>query len=121
MPSYDNKGFITNLDKGEILVFGSNGEGNHAGGAAKTAHEKFGAIMSVPEGLQGKSYAINTMDGIEVFKRQAYNFIIFAEEHPKLTFLMTPVGTGIAGYTHKEAKSLFKNVPKNVILPKEWV
>ena len=35
-----------------IFVFGSNLEGRHGLGAAKTAREKFGAIYGCPEGLQ---------------------------------------------------------------------
>lgn len=34
---------ITELSKCEIFVFGSNLEGHHYGGAARTAYEKFGA------------------------------------------------------------------------------
>lgn len=112
---------IEELKSNEVFVFGSNGQGRHGAGAAKTALDKFGAVLGQPEGLQGRSYGINTMDGIEVFKQQTQNFIVFAEEHPELTFLLTAVGTGIAGYTHYEAKALFKNLPKNVIKPKEWL
>lgn len=48
---------ITELDEREIFVFGSNLNGNHTGGAAKTAVDKFGAIQGQGEGLQGQSYA----------------------------------------------------------------
>jgi len=112
---------ITELKKNEIFVFGSNGQGNHLGGAAKTAHEKFGAIMGVSEGLQGQSYGINTMDGIQIIKEQVGKFRKFAKEHPELNFLLTAIGTGIAGYTHYEMKALFKGSPENVIYPKEWL
>ena len=70
MATYDERGFITALDENEIFVFGSNGGGGHFGGAAATAMNKFGAIMGQAEGLQGQSYAINTMDGIEVMREQ---------------------------------------------------
>lgn len=53
---------ISELGKDEIFVFGSNANGNHAGGAARIAVEKFGAIMGQAEGLQGQSYAIPTLD-----------------------------------------------------------
>lgn len=33
MAKYDEHGFITELDEGEIFVFGSNGQGAHLGGA----------------------------------------------------------------------------------------
>lgn len=54
---------ITHLGKDEVFVFGSNLAGNHAGGAARIAHEKFGAVMGRGVGLQGQSYAIPTMQG----------------------------------------------------------
>lgn len=34
---------ITSLNDNEIFVFGSNKEGMHGGGAARTAYEDFGA------------------------------------------------------------------------------
>ena len=57
---------IKRLQKHQVFVFGSNGQGKHIGGAAKLALEKFGAIDGKSEGLQGKSYGINTMDGLEI-------------------------------------------------------
>ena len=36
-------GKIDFLEKDEIFVFGSNHEGKHLGGAAKAAHNRFGA------------------------------------------------------------------------------
>ena len=54
-------GRIDFLEKDEIFVFGSNLEGKHLGGAAKAAHNKFGAQWGVGVGLTGQSYAIPTM------------------------------------------------------------
>ena len=53
---------ITELKENQIFVFGSNANGNHAGGAASVAVEKFGAIEGQAEGLQGQSYAIPTLN-----------------------------------------------------------
>lgn len=36
---------IQELKENQVFVFGSNMNGNHAGGAARLAVEKFGAIM----------------------------------------------------------------------------
>lgn len=36
---------IISLNPDEVFVFGSNLAGNHAGGAARVARERFGAIM----------------------------------------------------------------------------
>lgn len=49
---------ITELRDNEVFVFGSNLAGMHAGGAARFAYNKFGAIWGQGEGLQGQSYAI---------------------------------------------------------------
>ena len=120
MAKYNKNGFIEELDEGEIFVFGSNGFGAHNGGAAAMAVAKFGAIYGQAEGLQGQSYAINTMDGFEVMAEQVARFIEFAKEHPELKFLVTEIGCGIAGYTPKDVAPLFKNIPENVVLPKAF-
>lgn len=117
MAKYDERGFITELDDGEVFVFGSNGYGAHNGGAAAMAVVKFGAVMGQAEGLQGQSYAINTMDGMDVMAEQIARFIEFAKEHPELKFLVTEIGCGIAGYTPKDVAPLFKDMPENVVLP----
>lgn len=118
---------IDSLKPNQIFVFGSNQRGQHTGGAAKTAAEKYGAIMGMEEGLQGKSYAFPTLT-VKYEKRERYPlelsvtaFYRCAEQNPDKEFLMTPVGTGIAGYTHEEMKSLFSHPPSNVILPQEWL
>lgn len=78
---------------------------------------KFGVIYGQAEGLQGQSYAINTMDGPEVLAEQVERFIEFAKEHPEMKFLITEIGCGIAGYTPEDIAPLFKGVPENVLLP----
>ena len=105
-----------------MFVFGSNGAGMHGGGAAYIALEQFGAIMGQAEGLQGNSYAINTMDGLQVFEEQAKRFIAFAKEHRDLTFLLTPVGCGIAGYTPHEVAGFFKGAVdvENIWMPNSF-
>ena len=54
---------ISSLGEDEIFVFGSNLSGNHVGGAARVALEHFGAVMGQGVGIQGRSYAIPTMQG----------------------------------------------------------
>lgn len=44
---------IGTLKENGIFVFGSNLNGDHAGGAARTAVEKFGAFMGQAESIQG--------------------------------------------------------------------
>ena len=47
---------------------------------------KFGAVMGQAEGLQGRSYAINTMNGFGMMKEQVRRFVEFAKEHLELKF-----------------------------------
>ena len=81
---------------------------------------KFGAAYGQAEGLQGRSYAIDTMDGFEVMKEQVSRFVEFAKEHPELKFLVTEIGCGIAGYTPEEVAPLFAGAPENVVLPESF-
>ena len=100
---------ITSLQPNEIFVFGSNLRGMHGGGAAYVALRKFGAIMGQGVGLQGQSYAIPTMQGgVETIKPYVDEFIEFAKENQNLTFLVTRIGCGIAGFTDEEISPLFE-------------
>lgn len=99
--------YISALQPNEVFVFGSNVRGMHYGGAAAFAVKRFGAIMGQGEGLQGRSYAIPTMEGMENMQAAVDRFIAFAKEHTELIFLVTPIGCGIAGYTPEEVAPLF--------------
>ena len=115
--------FITSLEPNEIFVFGSNLRGMHGGGAAYIAYRKFEAIMGKGVGLQGQSYAIPTMQGgVETIRPYVDEFIGFAKQHPELTFLVTRIGCGIAGFTDDEISPLFEkaNDVKNIVLPPNW-
>ena len=100
---------ITTLGPKEIFVFGSNKEGRHDGGAARFATDNFGAIYGHGQGLQGQAYAIDSMSGLDALRTEAEAFIAFAKQHPDLTFLVTPIGCGIAGYTPEEVTPLFES------------
>ncbi len=115
---------ITSLEANEIFVFGSNLAGNHAGGAARVAWRRFGAIMGQGVGLQGQSYAIPTMQGgVETIKPYVDEFIGFVREHTGLTFYVTRIGCGIAGFRDEEIAPLFAGLINtvNVVLPEKWV
>lgn len=71
---------INRLANNEVFVFGSNAKGLHHGGAAKIATEKFGAIMGQGHGLQGKSYAINSMSGLSDMTEDIKVFYEFAKD-----------------------------------------
>ena len=116
--------FVTELSRCERFVFGSNLAGQHAGGAARLAFEKFGAEWGNGVGPQGQCYAIPTMQGpIETIKPYADDFISYAKLHPLNRFLLTRVGCGIAGFTDEEIAPLFVealDIP-NVSIPEAWL
>ena len=115
--------FISELQPGEIFVCGSNLGCRHGGGAAYVAYRKFGAIMGQGVGLQGQSYAIPTMQGgVETIRPYVDEFIEFAKAHPELTFLVTRIGCGIAGFTDDEISPLFTKAHNvgNIVLPAGW-
>ena len=110
---------IATLGKNEIFVFGSNIQGSHGGGAAWYAHKQFGAEWGIGEGLTGRTYALPTMEGIASLKHAVEHFVACAKQHPELTFLVTAVGCGIAGYRPNEVAPLFTEATslENVFLP----
>jgi hypothetical protein len=109
------------LQPGEIFVFGSNASGHHGAGAAAQAQRDFGAVWGEGHGLHGRSYAIDTMSGLGVLEREIGTFVEFAETRPELTFLVTEIGCGIAGYTPADVAPLFPRVPLNVRLPESFI
>jgi len=116
---------IQNLAHNEVFVFGSNLAGRHGAGAARLAAEKFGATYGVGIGHEGKSYALPTLDGkmnklpIVEIEKHIGDLVVYAAVNPELTFLVTQVGCGLAGYAVGEIAPLFFNfaIPRNVILP----
>lgn len=116
--------YITELGPDDIFVFGSNLAGHHAGGAARVARQKFGAIMGQGVGLQGQSYAIPTMQGgAETIKPYVDDFIEFAGNCDQNTFYVTRIGCGIAGFKDEDIAPLFRDALKlyNVRLPESFV
>ena len=120
--------FITSLKSNEVFVFGSNLNGNHAGGAAYQALQKFGAEMGNAEGMQGQSYAIPTLDknmeriNLTDLERSIGRFYDYADEHPDLIFYLTKIGCGIAGYEVSDIATVVncRDIPANVIIPEEF-
>lgn len=115
---------IESLASDEVFVFGSNLAGNHAGGAARMAKLKFGAILGQGVGLQGKSYAIPTMQGgVETIVPYVDDFIKYAEQNQDAFFYVTRIGCGIAGFKDEEIALLFQKAVNlnNVCLPESFV
>jgi hypothetical protein len=122
---------ITELAPNEVFVFGSNLRGCHGAGAAADAAKYFGAKMGITNangrcGVQ--SYAIPTKDHsictlpLTVIQLYVTEFLAYAQAHPELIFILTPIGCGLAGYSPTQIWPLFKGVLKlsNVRLPVEF-
>lgn len=124
---YDRRytpGRISELKENEIFVFGSNLAGAHGGGAARLAYDRFGAVWGEGVGLHGRTYAIPTMQGgVETIRPYVDEFIRFAKENVHLTFLVTRIGCGIAGFRDEEIAPLFREAidVRNIVLPREFV
>ncbi|MGO3797556.1 MAG: A1S_2505 family phage non-structural protein, partial [Pauljensenia sp.] len=84
---------VTELPEDTVFVFGSNKGGIHAGGAARFAHQHFGAQWGVGDGPTGRCYAVDTMSGWPAMKDAVTRFLGYATEHPELTFWVTKLGT----------------------------
>lgn len=111
-----------------IFVFGSNLAGRHGKGAALYALQHHGAIYGQGIGRQGNSYAIPTKDAnlqtlsLEYIRHYIGLFIDYARYNHDDVFMLTPIGTGLAGYSREQIYSLLKqfDVPSNVLFTKEW-
>lgn len=113
----------------DIFVFGSNRAGRHGKGAALFARKYHGAIYGQGEGLQGNSYALPTKDenlrtlSLDQITNHIVHFIECALSRPDLTFNITPVGCGLAGYQQSQIKPLFEGygpLPSNCRFSPEW-
>ena len=99
---------------------------------------EYGIVDKLMQGTEGKSFGIvtkaATISGTSLkigAKRsvplsrieESINALIkTASENPSLKFLVTKFGTNMAGFSEQEMKSLLenKNLPDNIILPKEF-
>lgn len=111
---------IERLEPHEVFVFGSNRDGSHGAGAARLAEERFGAVPGEGRGHHGQSYAIVTMSGIEVIRREVAAFLAYAAQHPEHDFLVTELGCGIAGYEPEDIAPLLRGAGENVLLPRRF-
>jgi hypothetical protein len=110
-----------------IFVFGSNMAGRHGKGAALWAKRIHGAIYGQGEGRQGASYAIPTKDEklrvlpLPIIEAKVLRFLAYAAEHQELTFAVTPIGCGLAGYVPEQIAPMFAGGGPNVQLPPEFL
>ena len=104
---------VTTLPNGCIFVFGSNTRGAHGKAAALDAVKLFGAQYGVGLGIAGKSFAIPTKDAflrtldVVTINHYIQVFKTFVEANPHLTFYLTPIGCGLAGYSAADIAPLF--------------
>jgi hypothetical protein len=74
----------------------------------------------------GDSFAIPTMDWemkplpLEAIGHYVKRFLAYAKLNRQVKFLVTPIGTGICGYTHEQIAPMFANAPANCVLPDKW-
>ncbi len=117
---------IHSLTKNQIIIVGTNSSGQHISGAANQAFHDFGLKAGVGEGLSGQTYAFPTLN--DKLKQRTHRELLESVtalyqcciDNSDKEFLMTPVGTGIAGFSHEYMKSLFQYPPENLKLPDEW-
>lgn len=109
-----------------VFCFGSNLAGIHGAGAARFARMEHGAIPGVGEGMTGNCYAIPTKDHriqtlpLEEVKKHIELFISYAHYDPEMTFQVTRIGCGLAGFKDREIAPLFKDAPKNCQFDAAW-
>ena len=120
---------IDKLEDDEVFVFGSNTEGMHTGGAARMAMN-WGAIYGKAFGLQGKTFAIPTVDytrsgkmSVDEIKKYVDEFLDFTIKNKDKKFLVTEIGCGIAGFKVSEIAPLFRKALEysNVYLPERFI
>jgi hypothetical protein len=111
-----------------IFVFGSNLAGRHGKGSAKRARIKYGAKYGIGKGRTGRAYAIPTKDKnfkpLPLSRIQYYvsKFFHYAYNHPEYRYKVVKIGCGLAGYSEKQIKPMFKyfHYLKYVKLPEGW-
>ena len=91
----------------------------------------YGVSRGYQTGTTGQSYAIETIKKpglkrstpLSEIALQIKELADFALQHPHLIFLVTKIGSSLAGYSLTEIKEQFSgilNLPDNIILPKEY-
>jgi hypothetical protein len=109
-----------------VLVFGSNEAGLHGAGAAKAAYKKHGARWGASYGHYGDSFAIPTKNcEIEPLlcsriAEYVQDFLAYAKGHRKLTFNVTQIGCGLAGFTKEQIAPMFMGAPSNCEFDSAW-
>jgi hypothetical protein len=122
-----NEGRFRHLDKyNSIFVFGSNEAGYHGAGAARFAEQFLGAVNKVGNGPTGLCYALPTKSRtirtlpLHIVQRYVEQFNRYAEDNPGITFKVTQVGCGLAGFTGADIAPFFTKSPSNCFFDLAW-
>lgn len=111
---------VLRLRNEQVFVFGTDSRGSQRYGAAGLAAKQFGAQIGVKNGRTGNSYALPTMDcALEELGAAILEFEQYARENKGLTFLVTPIGCGHAGFNVDQVAPYFRGciALNNVMLP----
>jgi hypothetical protein len=110
-----------------VFVFGSNLAGRHGKGAALEAAKHWGAEFGVGEGRTGMAYALPTKDAnlrtlpLADIGQSYIRFWKYALRNPEAQFLLTPFGTGLAGYSIPEIRGIMSGGPlRNIWETGDW-
>lgn len=110
-----------------VFVFGSNLSGIHGAGAARAAHQHYGAQWGIARGRTGQSYALPTVReriagplSLEAIQREVEIFLHHAATHPEDRFFVTRVGCVLAGHSDNDIAPMFRDAPMNCSLPDTW-
>ncbi len=120
---------VTKLKDNEIFVYGSNQYARHGAGSARAALEFGAKYNEAPIGLLGQTYGIITKSfndvsvTLDFISSQVETLYFFARLRPDLTFLVTKIGTNLAGFSIDQIAFVFKSMPSkpdNIVLPIEF-
>lgn len=124
--SYDRftPNHIFNLRPNQVFVFGTDRKGSQRYGAAGLASKRFGAQVGVIDGPTGNCYALPTKGfALLDLEKAVIRFIDYVNANSHLTFLITPVGCGHAGFDVKQVANMFRDLigKRNVMLPEVFI
>lgn len=124
---YKDGPFFTSLPSDTIFVLGTNLRGRHGAGSVLAGVRYFGLLEGHVEGRCGqcyaiptKNHAIKTLPPIKI-ALSVIKFLAYAREHPELKFLITPIGTGLAGLSDTLIAPMFKDLPENCAVHVDWL
>jgi len=110
-----------------VLVFESNLGGQHGRGVSLLAEKCHGAVDGKGWGHHGNAYGIPTLDSEMVpltrgvLVNYVQSFLKYATVHPQLRFRVTAFGYGNPNIGMGEIVEMFRQAPRNCLLPGRWM